>query len=188
MKIWKLFWVSYLFPTIVMAAEVPKWQIAPEQSSLTFTAIQNDAPIKGKFTDFSGDIQFDPNQLKDSKVVLKVKTNSLSTTLQDVSNTLKTADWLSTDKFPEASFETISFNKKDTQHYQAEGNLTILNKTFPANVDFEVLNFSPEKAQIKGTATFKRTQWGIGKGEWANTNDIKDNIQIDFNLNLTPNK
>lgn len=182
-----LLWMSLLLPMIASAG-VPNWKISPDDSTITFIATQNDAPIEGKFMQFEGDIQFDPNQLKDSKAIIKVKTDSIFTALRDIADTLKSADWLSAQAFPEAIFDAATFDKKDIQHYQAHGNLTIRGKTFPVTIDFSLIDYSPEKASIKGSMKFKRTLWGIGQGEWSNTNYIKDDIRIDFVFNLKPNK
>ncbi len=54
-----------LLTTTVMAA-APVWQIIPEQSTLTFSATQNGAPVNGTFQRFNGDIRFDPAELKSS--------------------------------------------------------------------------------------------------------------------------
>lgn len=167
-------------------ANAPSWKVLPIDSTLTFTATQNNAPVKGKFTQYDGDIQFDPNDLKSSKVLLNVNTNSVDTPLKDIAETLKTPDWLSTTLFPKATFETVEISKQDDKNYTATGNLTIRDKTFPALVKFTVMEFSPERALVKGSASFKRTAYGVGQGEWANTNDIKDDVIIDFNLKLAP--
>lgn len=169
-----------------LAMATPSWKVVPDQSSLGFTATQNNAPIKGKFTQFGGDIKFDPNQLKDSKIILDVDTNSVNTNLKDISDALKTADWLSANIFPKATFETIEITRIDDKNYSANGNLTIRDKTFPAKIDFAVLEFTPEKAQVKGTATVKRTRYGVGQGEWASTDDVKDDVNVDFNIQLVP--
>lgn len=178
-----LFWLSLWLPIIAIAAP-PSWKISPTDSTLTFTGTQNDAPIEGKFTQFEGEIQFDPNQLKESNAIIKVKTDSIFTSLKDIGDTLQGTDWLSTKAFPEATFQATSFDKKDDQNYQAHGNLTIRDKTFPITIDFSLTNYSPEKATIKGTAKFKRSLWGLGQGEWSNTNYIKDEIKVDFVLEL----
>lgn len=186
-----LTWISFLswmlFSMTVQAA-VPSWKIAPAGSTMTFTAIQNDAPVEGKFTQFEGDLQFDPNQLKDSKAVIKVKTDSVSTPLKDIATTLKDTDWLSAKTFPEAIFQAVDFEKKDNEHYLVHGNLTIRDKTFPVTVNFSLTNYSPEKASIKGSMMFKRTPWGLGQGEWADLKAIKDDIQVNFVFELIPNK
>ncbi len=188
MKNWKLIWVSLLFPLTAMAAEPTKWSIVPEESSIEFIAKQSDVPIKGKFTQYEADIQFDPKQLKDSKAIVKVKTDSATTALQDLTNNLKSEDWLFTKSFPEATFETVEFEKSNNEHYQARGNLTIRDKTFPANSDFEIVQFTPEKAEIKGTLNLKRTLWGVGQGEWKDTKDVKDDVKIIFDFKLVPKK
>lgn len=167
-------------------AAIPSWAIIPEQSSVTFTATQNNAPIKGKFTQFGGDIQFDPSQLKESKIQVEVDTNSVSMPLKEITDALKTPDWLSTAAFPTATFETVGITKIDDKQFSANGNLSIRDKTFPVTINFTVDEFTTEKAQVKGNTTVKRIRYGVGQGEWANTDEIKNDVIIDFILQLKP--
>jgi polyisoprenoid-binding protein YceI len=167
-------------------AAAPSWAIIPEQSSVTFTATQNNAPIKGKFTQFKGDIQFDPSQTKDSKIQFEVDTNSINMPLKEITDALKTPDWLSTTAFPKATFETVEINKIDDKRFSANGNLSIRDRTFPITIHFTVDEFTTDKAQVKGNTTVKRIRYGVGQGEWANTDDIKNDVIVDFILQLRP--
>lgn len=185
MKITHVMLMAYAGLTTPLFAATP-WKIVPSESTVVFTATQNNAPIKGKFTDIKGDIQFDPEQLQTSKVMIEIDTRSVETPLKDISDALKTSDWLESKLFPKANFETTEITKQDPQHFQAIGNLTIRNKTFPAIVDFTVTEYSADKALVKGKTTLKRTPFGVGQGDWASTNDIKDEVTVDFNLKLVP--
>ena len=69
------FFIFLVLP-IIAYAEVPAWKIIPNESTLTFTATQNGAPVTGKFTDFSGDIHFDPAQLNASHININIEINT----------------------------------------------------------------------------------------------------------------
>lgn len=169
-----------------LEAATPSWKIVPHESTLVFTATQNNAPVKGKFTEFEGDIQFDPKQPESSKVTINVNTNSIDTSFKDIAETLKAADWLSTALFPKATFETTKITKQDDSHFEAIGNLTIRDKTIPTTMAFTLNEYDPKHAEVKGSASLKRTPFGIGQGEWSNTDEIKDDVIVDFTLKLVP--
>src|SRR5690242_13717360 len=95
----KILSIFLLFP-LVAFADIPSWKIVPNESSLTFTATQNDAPVTGTFTSFSGDIHFDPANLDKSNVKIVVNTGSISDPYNQLSDTLKSADWFNTKQFP----------------------------------------------------------------------------------------
>lgn len=171
----------FLFPIVTFAA-VPRWQIIPDESSLTFIATQNDAPVSGKFTKFSGDISVDPDQLDASHVNIVVDIGSLSTSYQDLTDTLVAPDWFSVTIFPQATFVADKFTKTGDNTYSASGTLTIRDKTVPIILDVVQDEYSGESARVHGTTTLKRSDFGVGQGEWASTTEVKDEVQVNFTL------
>lgn len=163
---------------------ITKWQIVSNESEVSFTAIQNDAPVSGKFTRFNGDINFDPEQLATSQVFVSIDTGSVSTSYQQIADTLKTEDWLNTNLFPKATFQSNKITQVGNNNYQAEGTLTIRDKSLPVKINFQLDNNSQNKSQAKGKATIKRNSFGVGQGEWSSTDEVKDDVTVNFNLSL----
>jgi polyisoprenoid-binding protein YceI len=178
-----LFQSIFLFSSLVIAAS--SWQIQPEKSSIKFTATQNNAPVTGNFSKFSGDVDFDPDQLNSSKVRILVDMNSVTASFNDVATTLKTADWFNVKMFPQAEFAANQFVKIGDKKYQAKGTLKIRDKTIPVTLDFILKDYSTHQAQVEGSTILKRTLFGIGQGEWSNTNAIKDDVLVKFQLTVT---
>ncbi len=172
-------------PYMAYAAAVPDWKIDSKQSTITFTATQNSAPVSGKFTSFKGQIQFSPEQLSASKVTISIDMNSINTSYAAIADTLKTEDWLSVKIFPQAVFKSNKVTKIADNTYLAEGNLSIRDKTQAVGIKFDVDQFSKDKAHAKGSFTLKRTPFGIGQGDWSNTDEIKDEVNVKFDLTLT---
>lgn len=184
-KILKKFIFFLLWLPLVTFAEVPSWQINPKESSLTFTAIQNDAPVTGTFTNFSGDINFDPTKLDKSNVKIIIDVTSISDPYNQLSDTLKSADWFNATKFPKATFESNQFTKTGSKTYQAKGTLTLRDKTLPVILNFTLNEYSPTKAKITGSTTIKRTAFGVGQGEWSDTKTVKDDVKINLTVSAT---
>lgn len=168
-----------------LTAKVINWEIVPDKSQISFTAVQNNAPIKGQFKTFSGDILFSPDDLANSKVDLSIDMNSVNTSFGAIADTLKTAEWFHVKVFPNAKFTADRITKIDDKTYQADGNLTIRDKTTPASIQFSVKDLSSTQTEVIGKTTITRTRFGVGQGEWANTDEVKDpvDIQFDFILN-----
>ena len=174
----KLIWTLFLiFPLLTMAAD---WQLVPEKSTLSFTATQNNSPVTGKFTVFTLDIKFDPQQLAADQVKATVDINSIQTDYSEVATTLKSADWFDVKTFPKAVFISESFVKTGDKTYQAKGNLTIRDKTAPIIINFRLETYTANEALVKGTTTFNRSAFNLGKGEWADTKQVKDEVKVDF--------
>jgi polyisoprenoid-binding protein YceI len=158
------------------------WKIVPENSSIVFKATQNGAPVTGSFGKFSGSINFDPAQLNDSKVDIVIDMNSISTSYSDLTDTLKTAEWFNVKVFPQASFNACKFTKTGDNQYQADGTLTIRDKSQPVKLTF-TLTITGEKAEAVGNTTLTRTAFGVGQGEWSSLDEIKDEVMINFRVN-----
>jgi polyisoprenoid-binding protein YceI len=178
-QIYILLFTYLLTPAIVFAA-VPAWQIIPTESSLTFTATQNNAPVTGEFKKFSAEINFDPDQLKVNSVKIIVDMNSISDPYNQLSDTLKGSDWFNTSAFPQAVFASNNFIKTGDKTYQANGVLTIRDKKLPVTLNFSQEEYTKTRARIKGRTSIKRTDFGVGQGDWADTKTIKDEVEINF--------
>lgn len=161
----------------------PAWKIIPDKSSLEFTAVQNNAPVSGKFTKFTGEIHFALDQLKDSSVKIVVDMSSLQTSYTDLTATLIMSEWFNIKVFPQAVFEAKKFTKVGANRYKAEGKLTIRNVTLPVTLFFSTEQSSPNDAKVTGSTTIKRTAFGVGQGEWSSVKEIQDEVKINFVVN-----
>lgn len=170
-----LFYCSITFGT-------PSWNIIPTDSTLNFTAIQNNAPISGQFKTFNGEIQFDPNDLTQSHINIIIDLNSINSSYKEMCDTLKTSDWFHTKSFPQAIFKSNQFVKTGNNTFEAKGTLTLRDKTLPLTIHFTLDQYSESKAHAKGDAIIQRTRFGVGQGEWSATSEIKDEVKIDFNI------
>lgn len=175
---------SLLLATAIYAA-APTWQIDAKDSSINFTATQNGAPVTGQFKNFSGTINFDPNQLSTSQVQIKVDMASVSAAYAQIATTLKTADFFDVQKYTQAIFKASDFTKTGSNTYQAKGTLTLRDKTLPVVLNFTMDTYTANKAVATGSASLSRTQFGVGQGSWASTDQIKDPVQVNFNLTAT---
>jgi polyisoprenoid-binding protein YceI len=166
-----------LAPTICSAAV---WQMIPDKSTLSFTATQNNAPVKGEFKKFTADINFDLQQLNTSKVKIVIDVGSMTNSYNQLSDTLKGADWFNVKVYPQAIFNSTNFKKTGDKTYQADGTLTIRDKTLPVLLNFTVDEDTPTEGRISGNTTIKRTAFGVGQGDWTDTSAIKDEVKIEF--------
>ncbi len=170
-----------LLSTIAFAA-APAWKIEPAASNIKFTATQNGSPVSGEFKSFTGDINFDPSDLATSHVSIDVDLGSVSTSYGEVADTLKTPDWFNVKVFPKAVFKADHFTKTGDKTYTADGTLTIRDKSQSVTLTFTLQDYSKTKALANGSTTIKRTAFGVGQGDWAKTDAVKDEVKIDFTV------
>lgn len=179
-----LLFVASIFTTLA-CAQVPAWKMVPARSSLTFVGTQNGAPVKGEFKQFTSDIHFDLNNLKESKVKVVVEMSSLATSYQDLTTTLKASDWFNMTAFPQAVFESTEIIKTGDNQYQAKGNLTIRDTTIPVVLNFTATQPTEKSGIVTGYTAIKRTAFGVGRGEWASVDEVKDDVRVDFVVSAT---
>lgn len=170
------------FGHILYAIDTPTWELIPGESQIRFTGIQNNSPISGEFKKFSAEITGDFSQLDQSHVRIIIDTSSLSISFKDLEDVLKNADWFNVGFFPQAVFEAKQFKKIDQNTYVAQGTITIRDKSLPLAATFNVVEHTKEKARVKGTTNIKRTLFGVGTGEWGSTDEVKDEVKVDFTL------
>ncbi|KTC93044.1 YceI family protein [Legionella drozanskii] len=176
-----VFFLFILVPFIGRAAP-PEWQIDPSQSSLSFTATQNGAPVSGQFKTFTGEIFVDPANYKASSVHIVIDMSTITTDYADVKTTLITPDWFNVKVFPKAEFKSTEFNKTGDNTYQAIGNLTIRDKTVPVTLSFTTEQPSSDTGIVTGNTVLKRNAFGVGQGEWSSTDQVKNDVKVDFKI------
>lgn len=171
--------IFFLLP-ILSFASGKIWHIDPDKSWLRFTATQNGAPLTGEFNDFSGDIQFDPQHMAESHVKITVTMSSASAAYKEVTDLLKTESFFNPKKFPKAVFISNSFSKLKDMQYDVKGHLTLLNKTLPMTLHFTLEKYNATEAIAQGNTSMKRLDFGVGKGEWSSTNQVENDVAINF--------
>jgi polyisoprenoid-binding protein YceI len=160
-----------------------EWKIIPEKSKIEFKAKQDNSNIGGSFKKFSGKINFDPNQLQSSKVMIDVDTSSVETSFNEAADTIKSTAWLAVSAFPKSIFTAEKFVFLGGKKYRAEGKLTMKGKAVPLSLDFNLEEYSKTSARATGSTLIKRTAFAIGDKDIKKANGVKDEIEVIFTIN-----
>lgn len=175
--------LATFLPALCFASSnLPTWQIVPNESSLRFSGLQNGAPVTGQFKTFTGEIHCDPTQLARCSAKIVVDINSLSASYNQVVEILKTTEWFNAKVYPQAIFQSKKFLKTGDKTYTIEGNLSIRGKTLPVTLNVSEEATGNQKQVFQGSTIIKRRAFDVGTGEWADTNTVKDDVQINFTL------
>lgn len=79
----------------------------------------------GRFNDFDGTFSYDEKDKSASKVSVTVNTKSVDSNHAERDKHLRSADFLEVDKFPQAKFESTSYEEGDNGKAVLKGNLTL---------------------------------------------------------------
>jgi polyisoprenoid-binding protein YceI len=125
------------------------------------------AKMVGLFSDFRGNINFEPNNVPVSKLNVTIQTESLQTQFAARDKDLKGADWFNATEFPEMTYVGSEFVKKDEHAGTITGNLTMRGVTKPVtlNVVVNKVGQNPldkiDSAGFSARGTFKRSDFGM---------------------------
>ncbi|MGM0767406.1 MAG: YceI family protein [Pseudomonadota bacterium] len=153
-------------------AEPEKFVVDDEHFSMAFEVMHiGYAPVIGMFRDIEGEFEFDEerNELSSGKLVFR--SESVFTNHDKRDEHLRKADFLDSDDHPEVTFELTDFETTGDNTGVVTGDLTLLGKTRPVDVDV-TLNKSAKypighkdyTLGITAETTIRRSEWGMTYG------------------------
>jgi polyisoprenoid-binding protein YceI len=183
-------WSALLIGTPLAAgAAAPCYTMDAAGSSLGFVAEQTGAKFEGSFRKFDAKISFKPADLAASRFDVMVDPASADTGEEQRDTTLRGPDFFDVAHFKTAHFVTTSFRKTGDTGYEATGKLTLRDVTRDVTIAFRFTTRKEgavDASYLTGSANLKRLDFGVGRGEYADTETIGNDVEIKFNLRLLP--
>jgi polyisoprenoid-binding protein YceI len=113
--------------TTATTAPVRTFTIDKTHSEVTFQVRHLVTKVRGRFTDFSGTVQFDEAQPGNSSLTFSIDAASIDTGTADRDTHLRGDDFFAVDKHPAITFNSSKVTKKSAELFEVEGTLTIRN-------------------------------------------------------------
>jgi polyisoprenoid-binding protein YceI len=173
--------IALAFGSVAFAAS--QWTLQPRESKLTFVATQAGAEFAGAFERFAADIRFDPQDLAGSRFDVKIETASVNSKDSERDDTIKSDELFAVKQFPSAHYVAERFTAKGANKYSGAGKLTLRNVTRDVPIEF-TFEKKDGSAWLKGSAQLKRLDFGVGQGDWKDTQTVANEVQVDFVLLL----
>lgn len=167
------------FGTSAQAAD--QWNVNAADSAIAFTGKQLGADFNGAFESFNATIAFSPDDLAASSVEVLIDIASVNTQNGDRDSQIVSADWFNAGEWPTAKFATKSFSEVAPGSYQAVADLTIRDVTKEVTLPFDLV-INGNDAEAKGSVTIKRTDFGVGQGQWADVSQVGDDVTINITI------
>lgn len=122
--------------------------------------------VMGRFNDFSGDFSFDSKDVSKGNIKVNINTTSVDSNHAERDKHLRSADFLNTDKFPQASFKSTSVEDKGEGKFVVNGDFTFNGVTKPIAIDAVMIGEGDDpwggyRAGFTGTTSFKMKDYGI---------------------------
>ncbi len=153
-------------------------------SALTFATRYQGEVFSGNFANFRTRLSFDPQQLATSRLDVLIAPASASTANEDRDETLQDADFFASSRFPQARYQATSFRHLGGNEYAADGTLSLRGASKPVTLTF---TWTPgAQPVLTGRATVRRLDFGIGGGDWADTDLIPNEVAISTRVIFKP--
>ena len=156
---------------------VPSWIVDKAGSRIRFKSAFSGDAWEGGFGRWDAQIKFDPKNLAGSKVVVNVDVTSAASGDKDRDESMPTADWFNSPRFPKATFTTNAIRSLGSDRYQADGTLTLKGVSKPVTLPF-TLTIQGDTARMNGQTVINRSQFGIGQGQFANAETVPFDVTV----------
>jgi polyisoprenoid-binding protein YceI len=177
----------------VLHAEPKTWQIDTAHSSAQFSVrhmmVTN---VRGQFSNVTGSIVFDPDNLAASKISASIETASIDTGNAKRDDHLRSADFFDVARFPAITFESKQFARNGGK-LQVRGDLTMHGVTREVVLDLE--EPAPEIKDTRGlmrigasaTTVIHRKDWGVTWNRAIETGGmvVGDEVKITIDVAAT---
>ncbi|HKS41938.1 MAG TPA: YceI family protein [Blastocatellia bacterium] len=161
------------------------YAIDPAHTTIGFSVrhlVINNVP--GRFREFNGTIQFDPENLTNSSVTFTAKSNSIDTGIEPRDKHLRSADFFDVERYPEITFKSTRIEKKGKDDFIAHGDFTLHGVTRPVALPFKLYGaikdpWGKMRIGVEAGLTINRQDYGVawsqklGDGGLVVANDVK---------------
>ena len=168
-----------------VTASASDWIVDPAASEIGFSGTQLGVPFSGRFNHFTATINFDPAHPEAGHALVLVDTASAVTGDVQRDEALPQADWFDAKMVGQARFEATRFVAKGGDAYEAVGRLTIRDRARDISLPFK-LTVTNGKARAVGHFQLNRTDFGVGRGEWATAQWVAFAVDVTIDVAARP--
>ena len=140
----------------------------------------------GRFNSFEGDLNFNPDNISESVVGIRIDPASIDTNHEELEEKLRAEEALNVEDFPNITFESSEILFGEDGQAQVTGNLKMLGQSHPVTLDAQFVGggvhpFSQRYTLgFEGTTTIDRTKWGFDTWTPMVGNDVEIIISAEF--------
>lgn len=167
-------------PALAAPMKASRWAVQPG-STLGFSTAWSGQAIEGRFDRWTADIVFSPDDLAHSKATVSIDLASVNTGDAQRDASLPAPDWFDTATDAKATFTAARFEKTGEGRFTAHGELSLRGVKRPLSLPFR-LEIDGDRASVRGVTSLDRTAFGVGQGEWKQTDQIPAKVGVRVTL------
>ncbi len=162
--------------------------VLPEESLIEFTVKEMGVPVPGSFKRFEAAIDIDAAKPEKSSARMRIEVASLTTGNEEADAIAVDPNWLDKAHAPYAVFKSTAIRALGSGRYEARGTLNIRNRERDITFQFSSSDQAGGKTVIAGEFVIRRSEFGIGGGEWNEGGVVAEEIPVKVRLTLAPAK
>ena len=122
--------------------------------------------VRGRFSDFEGEIDYDEENPERSSAYLTIQAASVDTSERDRDRHLRSADFFDVEKFPTLTCKSTRVTRKGIDSFDVTGDLTIHGVTSPVTLSATFLGHAKdpwdnERIAFEAETTIDRKDFGL---------------------------
>jgi polyisoprenoid-binding protein YceI len=169
--------------------------IDPSHSEVAFTVRHLVTKVRGRFSEFEGTIQFDPEHPDRSSVNFTVQTASVDTSAPDRDAHLRSADFFHIEKFPTMTFTSTTVTPASGDTFTVTGPLSIRGVVKEVTLPVSYLGtqkdpWGNQKAGFETEVTLNRKDFGLTWNAALETGGflVGDDVKVALTIQATAQK
>lgn len=155
--------------------------VRPAESRISFVSKQMGVPVEGAFSRFVTRLEFDPARPEAGKASIEIELASIDAGSADANAEVAGRAWFDTGNHPVARFESSSVKALGDGRFEVRGPLSLKGRTRDVVARFSVRQ-DGNTAVFEGGFPFRRSEFGIGDGAWADPTVVADEVQVRFRI------
>ncbi len=171
-----------LSTTLATAEDAVCYHANGEQGEIRIAFEIDGAGFSGRFRDFEAEYCMPGDDPEAGTIRVTVDIGSVATGNRDLDIGMQERDGLAVDDHPQARWETTRIHQQNDT-YHIEGQMTLRGETRHESGRFQL---APEGDgwRLTGDSTVNRLDYGVGTGEFRDTEFIPDPVRVTFDLHF----
>ena len=161
------------------------WAPVVAKSTVSFSGSYDGEPFEGRFRRFTARVTTDPATKAPSRIEATIDVRSADSANAERDETLRTAEFFDTGRFPNARFRTTAC-RGAAPKIRCDAELTIRDRTRPLVFPLTWTQAPGGSAKLQASVVLKRLAFDVGTGDWADTALIPDEVTVRIALVLEP--
>jgi polyisoprenoid-binding protein YceI len=166
-------------------AAVRDWELDSPHSNIYFGVDHIFSNIQGHFNDFTAKVNFDPANLKESRLIFQIKVDSIDTNNGKRDKHLLSTDFFDASKYPLITFESETITDVGNGVYAIAGKLNIKGKVHDLTLPLTLAGIKDhpavqgkQVAGFNGKITVDRLALGVGDEKFYKMGMLGKDVEI----------